>query len=133
MQGMRARPGASRVRSQEARQARVARARLFALLVLLGPLFGALQALAADGLPRIETEIVTRQVTIEVPVDVVVERFVDKLVYVPVPPALLHPWPRLSWDFSRWDLSRLPSPGLARVPLFRPSPIAPSVSAQAPF
>src|SRR5690348_9854888 len=65
------------MRLRKARPAFIARARLFLLLTLLTPLFGALESVAADGMPRIEVQIVPRQVTIEVPVEVVVERFVD--------------------------------------------------------
>ena len=103
MRGMLPRPETHRLRPQEGRQARVARARLFALLVVLIPMFGALQALAADGLPRIENELVPPTVKIEVPVDIVVDRIVDRLVFVPIPTVMLHPWPRLTWDISRWD------------------------------
>ena len=78
---------------------------------LLTPLFGALHSVAHDGMPRIEIQIVPRHVTIEVPVEVVVERFVDRMVYVPIPMASLQPWTRSLWDLSRWDLSRLPRPG----------------------
>jgi hypothetical protein len=114
------------MRLRKARPAFIARARLFLLLTLLTPLFGALESVAADGMPRIEVQIVPRQVTIEVPVEVVVERFVDRMVYVPIPMTSLQPWTRSLWDLSRWDLSRLPRPGAltatASAAAFRPAP-----------
>ena len=76
-------------RLREARPMIVGRARLFVLLTVLVPLFGALQALLEDGMPRVEVQIVPRQVMIEVPIEVVVERIVDRLVFVPVPTAML--------------------------------------------
>src|SRR5688572_27109052 len=119
-------------RLREARPAIVARARLFVFLTMLVPLFGALQALLEEGVPRIEIQIVPRNVTIEVPVDVVVERIVERMVFVPVPTVTLHPWTRSLWNPSNWDLSRLPRPGslMASTAAFGPSPVRASVFAQ---
>src|SRR4051812_6094 len=100
-------------------------ARTFALLALLIPLFGALQALALDGAPRVEVRVTPR----DVPVETVVDRIVERLVFVPVPTVMLRPWPRLTWDLSRWDMSRLPHIDTLRIPAFRPGA---SVQAEAP-
>ena len=119
-------------RLRGARPAMVARARLFVFLTMLVPLFGAFQALLEAGVPRIEIQIVPRNVTIEVPVDVVVERIVERMVFVPVPTVTLHPWTRSLWKPSNWDLSRLPRPGslTASSAAFGPSPVRASVFAQ---
>jgi hypothetical protein len=87
-------PAASRAaisrvaRLAETRPGLVARLRLFGLLILLVPLFGGLQALLEEGVPRVEIRIVPRDVPVtipvEVPVEVPVERVVERVVYVPV-------------------------------------------------
>jgi hypothetical protein len=108
----------------------VAQARLFVFLTLLVPFFGVLRGVIADGVPAVEVRVVPREVTVDVPVEVVVERIVDRLVFVPVPTATLHPWTQSLRGLFGWDLSRLPQPGVASVPAFRPSSDRASVVAR---
>lgn len=96
-------------RTRQARHVRFAQVRLYALLVLLLPLFGALQAIADAGIPRVEIRVVSRDV--QVPFEVVVERVVERLVLVPVPGLGFQPG-----MLANWDISRLPQAG---TPLFR--------------
>src|SRR4051794_37895556 len=114
MQDIPTRVHTSRSRPHAERRLASPQARMLALLALLIPLFGALQALAVDGAPRVEVRVNPR----DVPVESVVERIVERLVYVPVPTVMLRPWPRLAWDLSRWDMSRLPHVDTMRLPLF---------------
>jgi hypothetical protein len=76
-------------RLADARPGLVARVRLIALLALLVPLFGGLQALIEESVPRVEIRIVPRevpvQIPVEVPVQVPVDRVVERVVYVTVP------------------------------------------------
>src|SRR5689334_22375153 len=72
-------------RLMQARPGALARLRLFGLLVLLVALFGGLQALVDEGVPRVEIRFVPREVPIQVPVEVPVDRVVERIVYVPVP------------------------------------------------
>lgn len=67
-----------------ARPALMARVRLFALLILLMPLFAGLQHLVQEGVPRVEIRFVSQDVPILVPVERVVERIVERIIYVPV-------------------------------------------------
>lgn len=67
----------------------VARLRAFGLLALLVPVFSAFGVAAEQGVPRVEIQLVPREVlvhvTVEVPIEVSIERVVERVVYVPVP------------------------------------------------
>jgi hypothetical protein len=68
-----------------ARPGLLARLRLFGLLGLLVALFGGLQALVDEGVPRVEIRFVPREVPVQIPVEVPIDRVVERIVYVPVP------------------------------------------------
>src|SRR5206468_11163783 len=72
-------------RLMSARPGLLARLRLFGLLALLVALFGGLQALVDEGVPRVEIRFVPREVPVQVPVEVPIDRIVERIVYVPVP------------------------------------------------
>jgi hypothetical protein len=68
-----------------ARPGLVARLRLFGLLILIVPLFAGLQYMIGERFARVEVQFVSQDVPIFVPVERVVERDVERIVYVPVP------------------------------------------------
>src|SRR5688500_16261531 len=67
----------------------VARVRLFGLLSLLVPTFAGLHYVAREGVPRVEVRFVSRDVPVPievgVPIEVLVDRIVERIVYVTVP------------------------------------------------
>lgn len=110
--------------------------RLFGLLALLVPLFAGLQYVVREGVPRVEVRLVPQ----DVPTSVLVERVVERVVYVPVgseaavPPterpeparAILSAAPKAT---ERTDVrvGGLPS---AEVASREPEPAAPPVGAE---
>lgn len=67
-----------------ARPTLIARLRLFGLLAVLGPLFAGLNGLVLESVAQVEVRFISAESTQPAPDVVVVERVVDRLVYVPV-------------------------------------------------
>lgn len=63
----------------------VAQLRLFALLVLLIPLFVGLQRLVTDAEAAAEVRLGPRETPVLVPVERIVERVIERVIYEPVP------------------------------------------------
>ena len=72
------------VEQAHARPALVARLRLFGMLAVLGPLFAGLNGLAREGVPQVEVRFIEAESQMPAPEIVVVDRVVERLVYVPV-------------------------------------------------
>jgi hypothetical protein len=68
----------------QARPTLVARLRLFGMLAVLGPLFAVLNSVVLESVPQVEVRFIAAESTQPATDVVVVERVVDRLVYVPV-------------------------------------------------